>query len=330
MLTRPDGLSDEALVSAITAGWNFTIASINYRPVGFGSHHWDVVDTLGDRRFATVDDLRSKRRALDEGEDTAFVELRAALATTQDLREAGCDFVVAPIPTTAQAPLLRIDRRYAIALYPYIAGESFAWSEFSTPTHRRKVLDMVVTLHAVPKTVTPRAPIDDFRIPHRDELELSIHLNDDIADGGPYVARTLALLTDHATNIQRLLGRYDDLVQQMRRQSRPVVLTHGEPHPGNTMLAGDGWKLIDWDTLLVAPPERDLWSLDPGDGSIIDAYTDATHTTPLPSTLDLYRLRWDLADIAGYVSRFRGPHSASSDDQKSWDDLRDLVTHLPT
>jgi hypothetical protein len=328
MLTRPDGLSDEALVSAISAGWNFTVASISYCAVGFGSHHWDVVDARGDRRFATVDDLVSKRCALDEGDDTAFAGLRAALATVQDLRDAGCDFVVAPMATTALEPLLRIDRRYAVALYPHVDGKSFAWGEFSTPAHRQAVLDMVVALHGVPTTATPRAPTDDFGIPHRDELELTIHRADTVADSGPYAARTRTLVTDHASNIRRLLERYDDLVQETRDQSLPTVLTHGEPHAGNTLLTAAGWKLIDWDTLLVAPPARDLWSLDPGDGSIIDAYTRATGTTPLPSTLDLYRLRWDLAEIAAFVSRFRGPHTDSADDEKSWVELRDIVTGL--
>ena len=56
------------------------------------------------------------------------------------------------------------------------------------------------------------------------------------------------------------------------------------------MRTPDGWKLIDWDTLLVAPPERDLWSLDPGDGSFFEAYRAATNVAPDPSTLDLYRL----------------------------------------
>ena len=39
-----------------------------------------------------------------------------------------------------------------------------------------------------------------------------------------------------------------------------MLLTHGEPHPGNAMLAADGWRLVDWDTALVAPLERDLWA----------------------------------------------------------------------
>ena len=171
-------------------------------------------------------------------------------------------------------------------------------------------------------------PTDDFGIPHRDELELTIHRNDTVTDSGPYAARVRTLVADHAANIRRLLERYDDLVQETRRQSVPAVLTHGEPHPGNTLLTAAGWKLIDWDTLQVAPAARDLWSLDPGDGSIIDAYTHATHTTPLQSTLDLYRLRWNLAEIAAYVSRFRGPHTTSADDESSWDELRDIVTAL--
>jgi hypothetical protein len=330
VFTPPDDLSDDALVSAINAGWNMTAASIEYRAVGFGSHHWDVVDARGDQRFATVDDLRATRHTLAEDEDTAFARLRAALVTAQDVRGAGCNFVVAPLPTAAAASLFRIDRRYAVALYPHIDGHSDLWSESPSPEQQRGVLDMITALHAVPRGATPHAPVDDYTIPHRDELELAVHGDTDLKAIGPYRARMSTLVAERAADIERLLHRYDGLVAEMRSRPRPAVVTHGEPHPGNIMRTVDGWKLIDWDTLLVAPPERDLWGLDAGDGSFLDAYQDATQITPDPSALGLYRLRWDLTDIAAYVSRFRGPHSESSDDEKSWDELRDLVAGLPT
>lgn len=330
MLTPPDDLSDDTLVSAINAGWNTTIAAIEYRAVGFGSHHWDVVDVRGDRRFATVDDLHARRHALAEGADDAFARLRDALGTAQALRGAGCDFVVAPLPTATNAPLSRIDRRYAVALYPHVDGHSDLGGESPTPEQQRGVLDMIATLHAVPRSATLRAPVDDFAIPHRDELEMAVRGDTDVGNSGPYRAPMSTLLAEHAANIERLLTRYDDLVKEIRNRHRPTVVTHGEPHPGNIMRTANGWKLIDWDTLLVAPPERDLWSLDPGDGSFIDAYREATHVTPDPPTLGLYRLRWHLADIAEYVSRFRGPHAETSDDEKSWDELLDLVSGLPT
>jgi aminoglycoside phosphotransferase (APT) family kinase protein len=103
------------------------------------------------------------------------------------------------------------------------------------------------------------------------------------------------------------------------------VVTHGEPHPGNMMLTRAGWRLIDWDTVLVAQPERDLWSLDPGDGSLLAAYAAATGVTPRPELLEMYRVLWDLKDIAVDLSRFRRPHAGDDDDVRSWGGLKALV-----
>jgi spectinomycin phosphotransferase/16S rRNA (guanine(1405)-N(7))-methyltransferase len=126
--------------------------------------------------------------------------------------------------------------------------------------------------------------------------------------------------------VRRALARYDDLVSAARADPPGLVLTHGEPHPGNTMRTNGGWLLIDWDTALVAPPERDLWDLDPGDGTLRAAYTAATGTALRPGLLDLYRLRWDLTEIAVCLARFREPHGTTADDEESWTILKDLVT----
>lgn len=329
VLTPPDGLSDEALVRVLSDDWGFAVASIDYRAVGFGSHHWEVVDADGVRWFVTVDELDRQRQSASEPEDAAFRRLRAALATAGELRDSGATFVVAPVSTRAGEPLVRTDRRFAVALYPYVDGVSYSWGDFSTPAHRRGVLDLIVALHTAPMAMSRHALAEDFAVPHRDELELAFDHNCVRWEGGPYGRLTLALLVENADKIRRLLVRHDDLVEEIRRRPGRMVLTHGEPHPGNTMLMSAGWVLIDWDTVLVAPPERDLWSLDPGDGSIIGAYTDATGTSPRPSMLELYRLRWDLADIAVYVSRFQGSHTGSRDDEKSWDDLCSLIGRLP-
>jgi spectinomycin phosphotransferase len=134
------------------------------------------------------------------------------------------------------------------------------------------------------------------------------------------------VLAAHAPGTHRALDRYDDLVRAARADPPGLVLTHGEPHPGNTMRTGDGWLLIDWDTALIAPPERDLWDLDEGDGTLRAAYTAATGTALRPALLDLYRLRWDLSDISVCLARFREPHGTSADDEQSWTILNDLVT----
>jgi spectinomycin phosphotransferase len=40
-----------------------------------------------------------------------------------------------------------------------------------------------------------------------------------------------------------------------------VLVTHGEPPPGNILRAAGKLRLIDWDTAGLALPERDLWSV---------------------------------------------------------------------
>ena len=224
--------------------------------------------------------------------------------------------------------MARPDDRFGVALYPFVDGRSYDWGEFSSPAHRHAVLDLIVAVHTAPSAVRRHAMADDFEIPHRDALQAAIDQADEVENCGPYARATAALLVENAAPIQRLLARYDELVREGRRTPSRAVLTHGEPHPGNTMRSCEGWLLIDWDTALVAPPERDLWALDPGDGSILRAYADATGVRPEPSMLELYRLRWDLADIAVDVSRFRRHHTGNLDDDKSWEILRRLITHL--
>ena len=328
MLTPPDGLPEDVLASALGRGWQVAAASMAYRPVGFGSHHWEVRDAAGTRWFVTADDLENTRRSRSEPVSAAFGRLRASLAAASDLRESGRRFVVAPVPALDGEPLVRANDQFAVALYPFVDGQSFEWGAFATPAHRRGLLDLLIAVHTAPGAASRRAGTDDFVVPHRDELEAALGSAAGAGDCGPYARPAAALLACHAAPVLRLLTRCDRLAAAARSRSAGRVLTHGEPHPGNTMLTADGWLLIDWDTALVAPPERDLWSLDPGDGSILSAYADATGVRPLPSMLELYRLRWDLTDIAEYVSRFRGPHPGSLDDDESWNVLRDLVVRL--
>jgi spectinomycin phosphotransferase/16S rRNA (guanine(1405)-N(7))-methyltransferase len=130
------------------------------------------------------------------------------------------------------------------------------------------------------------------------------------------------LLAEHAAPIWALLHKYDALAA--RCDLSRAVLTHGEPHRANTMLTADGWRLVDWDTALVAPPERDLWHL----GPVLDDYAEATGVMPQHDELELYRIRWTIADLAVDVGRFRSTHSGNADDEQSWKLLRELVVGL--
>ena len=321
MMTRPTGLPDAALVDALAAELELPVVSLEYLTIGFGSHHWRAVDADDRPWFVTVDDVVAKRRARDEDATTVFERLRAALTSANDLRDSGAGFVVAPLPGRTGTMVQRISDRFALALYPFLDGVT-ANGEYGSADDRHAVLEMVTTIHAVPRTVTPVAQVDECALVNLDELVCAL---DELAvpwEQGPYAERARALLDQHAHEVVRALEHYALLATEARDHPDRMVLTHGEPHVENVLVTPTGMRLIDWDTTLIAPPERDLWMLDPGDGTVIASYVGATGTPLLPSMLDLYRLRWDLSEIAIYIARFREPHGDDADTAECWKNLR--------
>jgi spectinomycin phosphotransferase/16S rRNA (guanine(1405)-N(7))-methyltransferase len=308
----------------IERGWGVAVDSLEYRPVGFGSHHWVAIDDRGLRHFVTVDEISSESRTGDEV-STHGLHLRTALAAATDLRAFGCRFVVAPISTKADDPFVQFDN-YAVALFPFIEGRSFSFEESFGETKGERVLELVAALHQVPIAAIRPPATDGFVVPWLDQLDQSMHRQ--AGSNGPYAAVASRLLIDNDTEIKRLIARYRTLVAQHLRDPGPVVVTHGEIHPGNVMATSTGWVIVDWDTVLVAPPERDLWRFAQGGGAGLRAYAEATGTAPNEQLLDLYGIRWDLADIASFAAEFRKPHEDTEDSRKALECLRSVVRRL--
>ena len=322
MQSLPTDFDVATLTGAVTGEWGVAVASTAHAPVGFGSHHWVVTDPSGGRWFATVDDLRTARLTEAEPVDDAFQRLRRALDTARALRDTGAAFVVAPVPSAGGRSVVRLGEAWAVALYPYVEGDSFRWDSWAGDEHRRAVLDMVVGVHGAPAHVRDKAGTDDLGVPHRDAVEAGI-AGVPAAGDGPYAERTAALLRANAGRIAAWFAAYDRRAATVPRDRD--VLTHGETHPANSMRTADGWRLIDWDTALVAPPERDLWML--GD-EMTDAYAAATGVVARPETIETYRRWWDVADFAVGVARFRAPHTGGEDDDSTWAIISRLADRL--
>ncbi|GLY96118.1 phosphotransferase [Actinoplanes sp. NBRC 103695] len=318
MQSLPDDFDTDELTAALTREWGVAVAGLDHAPVGFGSHHWTARDPAGGRWFVTVDDLEIGRFATTETHDDAYARLARALTTARALRETGAGFVVAPVRTAGGRAVVRLGPRWAAALYPHVDGTSFGWQQWTGDDHRHAVLDMVVGVHAAPPSVREKAGVDDLSVPRRDAVEAA--LAGETAGQGPYAERAAALLSGRADAVAARYARYDERLTAVDRSTD--VLTHGEPHPANTMRTAAGWRLIDWDTALIAPPERDLWLL--GDETF-DAYAEATGTVPRPEVLALYREWWELADLAIGMARFRGVHHGGQDDHDTWEIIERIV-----
>ena len=129
------------------------------------------------------------------------------------------------------------------------------------------------------------------------------------------------------TELAELLTLADRLRADAEKHGGDWVVTHGEPHAANVMRTSEGRVLLDWDTVALAPPERDLWMLVVGGGAeAADLYARATGTTVNEAAIDFFRLTWDLKDLAEYLKVFRSPHQENADTVRQCQALTNAVT----
>jgi spectinomycin phosphotransferase len=318
MKDRPAGLDDGELIHALTEGWGLAISSLDYLPVGFGSYHWIVTDQDQRRLFATVDDLNHKGW-LGDSCDAAFVGLRRAFDLAVALHDrVGLDFVVAPLPTVTGESVRRLGRCHTVALFPFVEGESGDFGDSTSSQHRTGLVRALAELHQTPRAALPPAQPLDLDFSGRRGLEAALTQLDRTWESGPYAEPARAWLASHADDLDRLLNDFDQLAAIVAAAGEAPVITHGEPHPGNVMRGPDGLMLIDWDTVGLAPPERDLWLVGTASGEESALYAEATGHEVSVAAMSLYRLAWDLADVAAFVGLFKSPHHDTQDTEHAW------------
>jgi spectinomycin phosphotransferase len=330
VLAEPKDFDLGELRNALERHWRLRASELQYMPVGFGSHHWRARDVDGAEHFVTVDDLEAGFQASPDT-DVAFAALERAFETAAFLRdEAALDFVIAPLRDEEGAVIRRLSARYSVTVAPLVAGEASEWGPWESASDRRAMGDVLARLHAATEHIPDGLPRrEDFAIPSRAVALEALADLDREWKWGPFADPTRRLLAETGPSLERELQEYDELVAEVRAAPEPWVITHGEPHRANVIRADDRMLLVDWDTTLIAPRERDLRMVLDDDLTGWNEYTGTFGDVPLKQrAIELYRRWWDLADTAIYIALFRQPHESDANTVASWENLTHCLATL--
>jgi len=293
----PPHVTDDDVLGCLREHWAAAVDRIQHLPVGFGAHHWAAYAQDEPRLFVTLDGLlpRHSRESLE-----------SAYASAARLARDGLNFVVANLPA-----------RSGTFTVPFADGSlsTTAWrvgvagdGGFVDDGDAGRTLEMLRRLHgAAPPTGIPRwRPL------------VSNGFANDLAAGverewqtGPYGERARTAIQGRLGDIAAWTSDYHRLAATTDPET--WVPTHGEPHTRNQLRSPGGTWLVDWESLKLAPRERDLRTLhECGFGDLVDAD---------PALLEMFDLEWRLDEIAQYADWFAAPHSGTESDRVAIDGL---------
>jgi spectinomycin phosphotransferase len=325
---------------ALADGWGLSASTLRYAPVGGGSYHWAVTAGRSGRWFVTVDDLDDKGW-LGRTRPAVFAGLRTALDASVTLRhEAGLRFVAAPVPTLDGQSLRSLGDAHTVAVFPFLHGTPGEWDQPLPAADLDELVAMLAALHGADPAAV-RLPRRDVGLSWRGDLEAALRELGRPWTGGPFTEPARELLAGAAGPVRRGLDTLDRWASAPTAAAS-LVITHGEPHPGNIIrMPADGTclpagagpargriMLIDWDTVALAPPERDLWMVATGTGDELRRYTELTGRPVDPTALELYRQRWALDDLSCFVRDLRAPHRRTPGTEHAWHALEITIAQL--
>lgn len=237
----------------------------------------------------------------------------AAYEAARELRDAGYEFVLAPVRGRSGHVVHGVSGRPVVVTEFVEARTNFR--DGLSRVHLDELRRSVDALHAA--RVSADVGSESFDLPFADELEGALTLAVAGAESaGPLGGEVTDLVRRNNPRISDWREEIAVCQQRCRASPGELVLTHGEPEPPNVIITPDGeLLLLDWGDLLLAPPERDALSL------------RALGTAP-PARRDVlrfYELRWILSEVAEYVSRFTSAHDGNAEDLEK---RRELARYL--
>jgi len=246
-----DGSSDRwpELAACLRREYNVHSAHITRLELGADPHTtvFQVLDTAGAAYFLK---LRSADFNL------------ATVAVPHWLAEQSIPQIIAPIPCEDGRLFAQAGASAAI-LYPFVAGSD----GFAVPLEDRHWVELghgLRRIHAaaLPGELAAHIPREDYspawRAQVREYLAASeAQRSTPAADAAAHAWG--GFLRDRYSAIMDLVAQAEQLASAVQGLPQEHVLCHGDIHGGNVLISTSGdFYIVDWDTITLAPRERDL------------------------------------------------------------------------
>jgi spectinomycin phosphotransferase len=251
MLIKPD-LKNEEIIACLRDAYGIDVATITFLPLGadFNTAVYRVTTS-------TQTDYFLKLRS---GE---FLE--ASVSVPKYLADMGIKQVIPPLATKTGQLWTSLASFKAI-LYPYVEGyngidtklSKDQWAQFGAAIKKLHELD-------IPALITKDVSRETFYSKWRETVKAFLMRIDNEVFEEPVAVKMALFLRSKSSEILKLVERAEELALAIQKQPIDYVLCHADMHGWNLFVDKENaLYIVDWDTLIFAPVERDLMFIGAG------------------------------------------------------------------
>jgi Ser/Thr protein kinase RdoA (MazF antagonist) len=260
----------ENLEGLLLDNYNLKVNSIADAPRGFIAETYNI-QTDDDCYFLKI--LKKNRHS---------VNILNALPALKQLRNLGVDYINYPIQTTDNRFCLEREDKYLI-LFNYIKGEN------TRDYDVEEVYKRLIDIHKLSGKITEGVNKEDFSIIYSERFEETLRRYEG-----------LGIIKENFVDIWRYWNEFKELSMELSQRKFKLFLTHGDAF-GNIIKDGKELYIIDWDDLILAPLERDLWFF-VSNGAVVNLYKEAFEDFSLNQTLIKYYItKRFFEDLLGFM-----------------------------
>lgn len=317
MLTKPN-LKDEGIMRCLRDAYGLNVKKISFLPLGadFNTAAYRVTTSSSTDYFL-------KLRSNDFNESSVLVP--------KHLADLGLKHILAPIPTRAGELCSNIASFKAI-LYPYIDGHNGVEKQLSKQQWIQ-FGDTIKALHniALSAAITKSIPHENFSPKWRDTVKAILMYIEKKAFHDPVATEMALFLKSKSEEIFNLINHAENLASSLQQQNLGHTLCHADIHLWNLLIdKRDDLYIVDWDTLIFAPKERDLMFIGAGiegDKSASSEeeslfYQGYGQININPNAICYYRLERIIQDIGEYCEHIFLSDESCDDRMQSFEYLQ--------
>lgn len=179
----------------------------------------------------------------------------ASLPTLNAMKDAGIERIGYPVHTKNHELYVK-DNDELIILFNYIEGaQSYDYDYYTFGK-------LLGEIHQITNKIETDIPVESFKFDIKDVFEKQY--NDILAskEKNPVAQYLKEVLKQNKEEIDKYYEVLQKLIAQTPRTKTDLVITHGDAGGNVLVKFPTDIYIIDWDEILLAPRERDLWVLE--------------------------------------------------------------------